>query len=181
MTTRSLIHDICDTFCDFLIEYYSLIAQDVDVDCLLIWEDMAGRGGSLISPAHFKEFLTPNYKKMVRFAKDAGIDIVITDSDGYVEDIIPLIVETGVTGMYPFERAAGNDLMRIRKNFPEFRIIGGIDKRVLFEDSGTSRIDTELQIVTRNALSRKIYTPYRSFCLPGLHLEKFYLLPKQVK
>ncbi len=154
-----LIHDICDTFCDFLIGYYSLIAQDVDVDCLLIWEDMAGRGGSLISPAHFKEFLTPNYKKMVRFAKDAGIDIVITDSDGYVEDIIPLIVETGVTGMYPFERAAGNDLMRIRKNFPEFRIIGGIDKRVLFEDSGTSKIDTELQIV-KEMLSHGRYIPH---------------------
>jgi len=55
--------------------------------------------GSLISPAHFKQFLAPRYKALVNFAKDAGVDIIITYSDGYVEDIIPLIVETGVTGL----------------------------------------------------------------------------------
>jgi len=84
---------------------------------------------------------------MVSFAKDTGIYIIITDSDGYVEDIIPLIVETGVTGMYPFERAAGNDLLRIRKNFPDFQLIGGIDKRVLFAGSTNEKIDLELSIV----------------------------------
>jgi uroporphyrinogen decarboxylase len=142
-----LIRDICTTFLSFLLEYYGLIIDNVKVDCILIWEDMAGKMGSLISPAHFKEYLSPAYKAMVNFARGAGIDIVLTDSDGYVEDLIPLIVETGVTGMYPFERAAGNDLLRIRKNFPGFQLIGGIDKRILFSDSGTDKIDGELEIV----------------------------------
>jgi len=142
-----LIHDICDTFLNFLIEYYGVITKDVEVDCILIWEDMAGKMGSLISPEHFRLFLTPRYKKMVEFANDVGIDIILTDSDGYVEDLIPLIIETGVTGMYPFERAAGNDLIRIRNNFPNFQILGGIDKRILFEDSTIDKIDTELKIV----------------------------------
>jgi uroporphyrinogen decarboxylase len=143
----ALIDDICETFLNFLLEYYGTIAVDVKIDCLLIWEDMAGKMGSLISPAHFRQFLMPRYKAMVNFAKDAGIDIILTDSDGYVEDIIPLIVETGVTGMYPFERAAGNDLLRIRKNFPDFQLIGGIDKRVLFAGSTNEKIDLELSIV----------------------------------
>ena len=154
-----LIHDICDTFLAFLLEYYGAIAEDVDVDCLLIWEDMAGKGGSLISPEHYREFLTPAYKSMVGFAKDADIDIVLTDSDGYVEDLIPLIVETGVTGMYPFERAAGNDILRIRKSFPDFQILGGIDKRVLFEDSDIERIDAELDIV-KDMLKDGRYIPH---------------------
>lgn len=142
----ALIDDICETFLNFLLEYYAIIAADVKIDCLLIWEDMAGKMGSLISPAHFKKFLTPRYKAMVNFAKDTGIDIIITDSDGYVEDLIPLIVETGVTGMYPFERASGNDLLRIRKNFPDFQLIGGFDKRVLFAESDKDKIDAELAI-----------------------------------
>ncbi len=154
-----LIHDICDTFLDFLLEYYGNIAEDVDMDCLLIWEDMAGKGGSLISPDHYREFLTPAYKSIVGFAKDAGIDIILTDSDGYVEDLIPLIVETGVTGMYPFERAAGNDILRIRKNFPAFQVLGGIDKRVLFEDSDEGRIDSELEIV-KEMLKKGRYIPH---------------------
>jgi uroporphyrinogen decarboxylase len=96
---------------------------------------------------------------MVSFAGDAGIDIILTDSDGYVEDLIPLIVETGVTGMYPFERAAGNDILRIRKNFPDFQILGGIDKRVLFEDSSRERIDAELGIV-KEMLEMGRYIPH---------------------
>lgn len=154
-----LIHDICNTFCDFLIAYYGRIARDVEIDCLLIWEDMAGKGGSLISPEHFREFLTPNYKKMVSFAGDAGIDIILTDSDGYVEDLLPLIIETGVTGMYPFERAAGNDMLRIRDNHPDFQLIGGIDKRVLFEDATRKDIDDELVIVEK-MLKKGRYIPH---------------------
>ncbi len=154
-----LIHDICDTFLRFLLEYYGIIAKDVEVDCILIWEDMAGKKGSLISPEHFRQFLTPRYKKIVEFAKDMNIDIILTDSDGFVEDLIPLIVETGITGMYPFERAAGNDLLRIRNNFPNFQILGGIDKRVLFEDSNFSRIDSELEIV-KILLKKGRYIPH---------------------
>lgn len=154
-----LIHDICDTFLNFLIAYYARIIKDVKVDCVLIWEDMAGKQGSLISPAHFREFLTPRYIKLVNHVKDLGIDIVLTDSDGYVEELIPLIVETGITGMYPFERAAGNDLLRIRKNFPEFQILGGVDKRILFADSSKENIDRELEI-TAEMLKYGRYIPH---------------------
>jgi hypothetical protein len=155
----ALIEDICETFLNFLLEYYKTIAADVKIDCLLIWEDMAGKMGSLISPGHFRQFLAPRYKALVDFAKDAGIDIIITDSDGYVEELIPLIVETGVTGMYPFERASGNDLIRIRKNFPDFQLIGGFDKRVLFADSGKDKIDAELAITARLLKSGR-YIPH---------------------
>jgi len=154
-----LIHNICDTFLNFLMAYYARIIKDIKVDCILIWEDMAGKGGSLISPQHFREFLTPRYKAMISFAKDVGVDIILTDSDGYVEDLIPLIVETGVTGMYPFERAAGNDLLRIREAFPDFQIMGGIDKRVLFADSTGEKIDKELEIV-KEMLSKGRYIPH---------------------
>jgi uroporphyrinogen decarboxylase len=155
----SLIHDICDTFQNFLVAYYDRIIQDVQVDCILIWEDMAGKQGSLISPEHFREFLTPRYRAMVAFAREAGVDVVLTDSDGYVEELIPLIVETGVTGMYPFERAAGNDLLRIRESFPEFQILGGFDKRVLFEGSTREAIEAEIAVVGK-MLERGRYIPH---------------------
>ena len=145
----ALIHDICDTFLRFLLAYYDRIIRDVRVDCILIWEDMAGKQGSLISPAHFREFLAPCYRAMAGFAREQGVDIVLTDSDGYVEELIPLIVETGVTGMYPFERAAGNDLLRIREAFPGFQILGGFDKRALFEGSTRAAIEAELAVVER--------------------------------
>jgi uroporphyrinogen decarboxylase len=154
-----LIRDICGTFLRFLLAYYDRIIRDVKVDCILIWEDMAGKQGSLISPDHFREFLAPCYRAMVGFARESGVDVVLTDSDGYVEEIIPLIVETGVTGMYPFERAAGNDLPLIREAFPAFQILGGFDKRVLLEDSTPAAIDAELGVVAE-MLRRGRYIPH---------------------
>jgi uroporphyrinogen decarboxylase len=99
------------------------------------------------------------YEAMVHFARDVGLDIVLTDSDGYVEELIPLIVATGVTGMYPFERAAGNDLLRIRQAFPDFQIIGGIDKRILFSGSTEAAMETELEMV-REMLTKGRYIPH---------------------
>jgi len=168
-----LIHDICNTFANFLIAYYERICRNVKVDCLLIWEDMAGKQGSLISPEHFREFLAPQYKKMVNFAKDAGIDIILTDSDGYVEKLIPLIVETGVTGMYPFERAANNDLLKIREEFPKFQMIGGVDKRILFDGATEKDIDTELAIVEK-LLKKGRYVPHIDhFVSPDCRFDSF--------
>jgi len=168
-----LIHDICNTFANFLIAYYERICRDVNVDCLLIWEDMAGKQGSLISPDHFKEFLAPQYKKMVNFAKEVGIDIILTDSDGYVEKLIPLIVETGVTGMYPFERAANNDLLKIREEFPKFQMIGGVDKRILFDGATEKDIDTELAIVEK-LLKKGRYVPHIDhFVSPDCRFDSF--------
>jgi len=168
-----LVHDMCDTFLEFLLHYYDRILQDVEVDCILIWEDMAGKQGSLISPHHFREFLSPRYEKLAGFACESGVDIVLTDSDGYVEDLIPLIVETGVTGMYPFERAAGNDLLRIREAYPEFQILGGFDKRVLFRDGGKQAIDAELDI-TKQMLEKGRYIPHLDhFASPDCTWENF--------
>jgi len=168
-----LIKDICETFLNFLLHYYDRIIRDVKVDCILIWEDMAGKQGSLISPEHFREFLTPYYKKMTGFARESGIDIVLTDSDGYVEELIPLIVETGVTGMYPFERAAGNDLLRIREAFPDLQILGGFDKMVLFKDATRDQIDNELTIMKQMIEKGRFIPHLDHFASPDCTLENF--------
>ncbi len=169
----ALIHDICDTFLRFLLAYYDRILRDVRVDCILIWEDMAGRQGSLISPAHFREFLSPRYREMAGFARESGVDVVLTDSDGYVEELIPLVVETGVTGMYPLERAAGNDLLRIREAFPRFQLLGGVDKRVLFAGSPRAAIDAELAIVERLLAGGRYIPHVDHFVSPDCTWESF--------
>ena len=52
-----------------------------------------------------------------------------------MEDLLPLYAESGITGWYPMERGAGNDLLKIRKEFPKMQLLGGFDKKVLFSNS----------------------------------------------
>jgi len=64
-----LIRDIMDYLTDFWLEIYKKVLEDIQIDHIHIWEDMSGKQGPLISPAMFREFMTPNYKKIVAFAK----------------------------------------------------------------------------------------------------------------
>jgi len=142
-----LIKDINEFFLQFTMEYWSVIFRDFMPDCVLIWEDMASRTGSMISEKMFEEFLTPCYKRMIDFLKQYGIRNIFVDSDGYIEELIPIWHRLGITGVFPIEIQAGNDLNRIRRNFPRLQILGGVDKRVFMANRTKQDIDEELERV----------------------------------
>jgi len=142
-----LVKDINEFFLNFIMDYWSEIMEGIQVDCILIFEDMCYKNGSMISDGMFKEFLSPYYRRLTDFLRNQGIKNIIVDSDGYVEEIIPLFLDCGVTGLMPFEIQAGNDLLRIRKNYPKLQILGGIDKKILLKDEGKKFIDKELEKV----------------------------------
>ena len=56
------------------------------------------------------------------------------DSDGNVEQLIPLWLEAGINLIWSFEVAAGNDVVALRKQYGRDLIIAGtIDKRALIK------------------------------------------------
>ena len=106
--------------------------REVDLDYVLLWEDMAGKNGPLISPAAFREFMLGPCRQLTGFVRDHGVDLIFVDSDGMVDPLIPLWLEGGVNGLYPLERAAGMDAAAVRgRHGPALRLMGGIDKRAL--------------------------------------------------
>jgi uroporphyrinogen decarboxylase len=128
---------------DFWVALFDGVLKEVDVDTVFIWEDMCYRGGPLVSPEMFREFILPGYQKLTGFLKDSGVEIIQVDSDGDVWKLLPLWIEGGVTVIYPFEVAAGMDVVEVRKAFPKLGITGGIDKRALIR--GKEAIDQELE------------------------------------
>ncbi len=138
----SLIKDLMSFLADFWIRLWDRVFTEIKPDCASFWEDMAYKGGSLISPAMFREFMMPCYQKVSRFLRDWGLKVILVDSDGNLDELIPLFLEAGITAIYPIEIQAGNDLIRIRKTYPKLQIFGGIDKIKIA--SGRSAIDAEL-------------------------------------
>ena len=63
---------------------------------------------------------------------DYSYDIYYVDSDGNIEQLIPLWLESGINYVWPLGRAAGNDAIALRKKYDKELILGGaIDKRAL--------------------------------------------------
>jgi uroporphyrinogen-III decarboxylase len=160
-----LIKDINEFFLQFTMEYWAFIFRDFMPDCVLIWEDMASRTGSMISEKMFEEFMTPYYIRIVDFIKQFGIRHIFVDSDGYIEDLIPIWHRLGINGVFPIEVQAGNNLMRIRRNFPKLRILGGVDKRVFTADRTKQEIDEELSRV-EHTLQSGGYIPHADHHVP---------------
>ena len=145
-----LIGEFMEFWGDFQIENSRrLLECGVPVDLSVIVEDVAYKGGSLISLDHFKEFMLPQYKRVTRFFKKKGVGTILVDSDGEITDLIPLFIEGGVDGMLPFEVAAGMDVRKVRKDHPGFILMGGIDKRLMASggDALKAELEGKLQLV----------------------------------
>ena len=142
-----LIHDIMDYLTDFWLAIYEKVLKDVQIDHIHIWEDMSGKNGPLISPSMFREFMLPNYRKIVSFAKEKNIPVVSVDTDGNMDIMMPLLEESGINLVLPFEVQAGCDILEIREQFPNICLHGGIDKRMLA--MSYKEIDEEIERVAK--------------------------------
>ena len=68
---------------------------------------------------------------------------MLIDSDGDVFEMIPWFIEAGLEGIYPLERQAGVDILKIRQEFPDFIMLGGYDKMVM--NRGEAAIKNEFE------------------------------------
>jgi hypothetical protein len=139
----ALVHDMMDSYTDMTLAIWEKQVAEVQFDLIECWEDMAFRSGSLISPQTFREFMKPNYQRIAEFAAAHGIEVLLVDSDGYIEDLTGVMLEAGVTAMYPYEVQSGNDVARVRERFPEMGCVGGLNKQVMAQ--GREAIDAEME------------------------------------
>jgi uroporphyrinogen-III decarboxylase len=157
-----LIKRILDHLCEMWLAIAEELTARIDFDFGRLYEDMAYKGGSLISPKMFREFMTPYYRRLIDFARSKGVRHFVVDTDGYIEDMIPLFLEAGMTAILPWEVMAGNDIERVREKYPNLGIMGGIDKTALLSKE---RIDREMDKVAR-MIAKGGYIPYVDHAVP---------------
>lgn len=139
-----LMHEMMEFFADFTMATAKPILDETDVEYFTLNEDFAMKNGPLLSPDTFREFIYPHLKRLVEFFKSHGTRYVALDSDGNPEPIIPQLMDAGVDILWPLERAADMDPVRIRAKFGRsLRLMGGVDKREIAK--GPAAIDAHLE------------------------------------
>ena len=139
-----MVHDMMETATEFSLAMLAKALREAPVTLVQFWEDMCYKSGPLISPATFRTFMLPRYKRITDAIRAAGVDIIFVDSDGNVAELIPLWIEAGINGVFPMEQAAGNDIRAYRRQYgTDLLMSGGIDKRALA--IGARAIDRELE------------------------------------
>ncbi len=159
-----LMHAISELWADTVIGVIKRALDDVDFDFVQVWEDMAYNHGSLISPKTFREFMTPYYRKVTDFIRSKGVDVILCDCDGNINDMVDLFLEAGVNGLYPLERVAGTDPFAIREKYPDFLLLGGIDKIQI--SKGPDAIDAHMKDIPK-LIDKGGYIPFIDHRVPS--------------
>jgi len=158
-----LVHDILDTFTSIWLAVFEEVTSQVEIDHWQIFEDISFGKGSMISIPMVQEFLSPYIKRIAGFLKSKGVDIILLDTDGDCNELIPVFMEAGVTGMYPFEVHCGMDVAKVRKEYPKLQMLGGISKSEI--QFGEKRIDQMLESVDY-VLQSGGYIPFGDHFIP---------------
>ena len=141
-----LIKEIMDFCAEFQTGVLHRALDDLDVDFVIISEDMAYKNGPMIGPEAVKEFMSTAYHEIAKFFREHGVKILIVDSDGNVDLLIPIWLKLGLNGVMPCEVAAGMDVVKLGEKYPDLIMIGGIDKRELAKDKESVKKEVEYRV-----------------------------------
>lgn len=141
---QKFIQEMIDFWGDYISRLLENALRYITPDAFHISEDMAYKGFSMISPVMAREILLPIWKKWGSIVRAAGIKVYGIDSDGFIEELIPIWIEAGINNCDPMEVAAGNDIIRYRKEFgTKMAFRGGFDKRCIA--AGGERLVNEMK------------------------------------
>jgi hypothetical protein len=109
------------------------------------WEDISFKSGPLINPAVFREKVGPHYQRITDLVHSFGIDIISLDSDGRIDELVPVWFDHGVNTMFPIEVGTWHaSIAPWREKYGKGLLgVGGMDKKVFAYDYAA--IDEEVR------------------------------------
>jgi uroporphyrinogen decarboxylase len=113
-------------------------------DGMWVWDDLGFKERPFMSPAMYRELIFPAHNRLFDFAHSQGLPVIL-HCDGFVEALLPHLIEAGIDCLQPIEVKSGMDLLRIKRDYGDrIALIGGMDERVL-ETNDLSLVDAELE------------------------------------
>ncbi|OQA81969.1 MAG: methylcobalamin:coenzyme M methyltransferase [Lentisphaerae bacterium ADurb.Bin242] len=124
------VSEMAATYADLNIRLMEILfAEEGQPDGIWFYEDMGFKGRPFMSPDMYRELIMPHHRKLIDFAHGRGLPVIM-HSCGFVEPLLPYMVEAGIDCLEAMEVKAGMDLLRIYKNFGDrISLMGGLDVR----------------------------------------------------
>jgi uroporphyrinogen decarboxylase len=120
---RDLIKEILDKRTQWFIDTCKF-AQDQGVDFVVMGDDVAYKNRTFVSPEDFRDLAIPCYRRIT----EALHVPVIWHSDGFIEPLLEMAVDSGIRGIHAIEPVGGNDMGRIKKKYRDkLVLIGNVD------------------------------------------------------
>jgi len=139
----ALIHTMFSDWSAFVLDVLRPVLTKIRLDYVTIAEDLAYRGGPLISPEVYREFWLPYQDPIIRELQRHDVGLIAMWSAGDITALLPLLLEHGFTATWPLESPAMDPYLLRARFGRELRLAGGISKQTLID--GPEAIDRELE------------------------------------
>jgi uroporphyrinogen decarboxylase len=149
------VKDMVDTYSRLTIELQEILfAEEGYPDGIWYYEDMGFKQKPFFSPGMYKEIIQAGHIRTIDFAHSKNLPVIM-HSCGYVEPLLPGMIESGIDCLQVIEIKAGMDLIKLYKQYGDIlSFMGGIDVRVLYTND-KEKINRELEKLSRE-LEKKI-------------------------
>jgi uroporphyrinogen decarboxylase len=126
------VKDMVNTYSELIINLMeTLFAEEGKPDGIWFYEDMGFKARPFMSLDMYREIILPGHKKTIDFAHSLGLPVIM-HSCGFVEPLLPGIIEAGVDCLQVIEVKAGMDLLKLKREFGDKLVFcGGMDTRNL--------------------------------------------------
>lgn len=173
-----LYHRICEDLLAWQIKTIERFSQYIKSDFCTIAEDMSYNHGSMISEEMWDTFIQPYYKELVPVIQKHGTKVFI-DSDGDITKSVPWFLRAGIDGILPLERQSNVDVNVLRAQYPELLMMGGFDKRCMFE--GETAIRAEFERILPAIRSGRYFPAMDHQTPPGTNLDTYHIYVRLLK
>ena len=112
----------------------------------LIYSDIAGNTGLLLSPRFLRRALKPAVRKLAAAYHAHGIKVVY-HSEGNLRQFIDDLVDAGVDGINPLSYSENMDPVEIRRLYPRLILWGGINERTVLTSGDPEAVRQEVRRV----------------------------------
>jgi hypothetical protein len=138
------IHEVLSEFTKVNLEIIKRLAE-AGVDIFFYYDDLGLKGKSIISLENFRKFLLPYYKQIYQECKKNGM-FVVQHSCGYIDKLLPDMVDAGLNGIQALEPAAGVDLAHLKETLGDrLCFFGGIDSSAILSFGTPKDIEKEVK------------------------------------
>jgi uroporphyrinogen decarboxylase len=166
--------DMAMTYAQLTVELQEILfAEEGWPDGIWYYEDMGYKQHPFMSPKMYREIIQPAHALTVGFAKAHDMPVIM-HSCGYVEPLLPGMIEAGIDCLQVIEVKAGMDLLKLYRDFGEIlSFMGGIDVRKLYTND-RDEIDAELESKIPIVMQNYGYVVHSDHSIPNtVHYETY--------
>ena len=125
------VTDIFDTYLKSSLDLcQKILDAGYEIDGIFWYDDMGYKNATFFSPQMYRELLKPFHKKLIDWAHERGL-VTELHSCGFIEPLIPDLIEIGVDMLNPLEIKAGMDPQKLKQLYGDkLAFHGGINAQL---------------------------------------------------